>query len=338
MTSLFATMPKVELHLHLEGAIPLSAMWELVERHGGEPSVTTPEDLVDRFAYTNFAHFIETWVWKNRFLNTYEAFEYAAAAVARHLVEQNIVYAEAFFSPTDFRSFGLAPAQLALAIRRGLDQVTGTEIALIADLVRDTGSGAAARTFDQVAKVASEAGVIGIGIGGSEAEYPPELFTSVYRTAGERGYRLTAHAGEAAGAPSVWGALRSLGVERIGHGVRSVEDSALVEHLVDHQVPLEVCPTSNLRTGVVADWRAHPAQALIEAGALVTVNTDDPAMFHCSLAGEYDVLVSRFGFDLGVVRRIAANAIDASWAPETTRRRLHGAQDAWWSSAAAETR
>ena len=139
MTSLFATMPKVELHLHLEGAIPLSAMWELVERHGGEPSVTTPEDLVDRFAYTNFAHFIETWVWKNRFLNTYEAFEYAAAAVARHLVEQNIVYAEAFFSPTDFRSFGLAPAQLALAIRRGLDQVTGTEIALIADLVRDTG-------------------------------------------------------------------------------------------------------------------------------------------------------------------------------------------------------
>ena len=120
--------------------------------------------------------------------------------------------------------------------------------------------------------------------------------------------------------------------------MRSVEDSALVEHLVDHQVPLEVCPTSNLRTGVVADWRAHPAQALIEAGALVTVNTDDPAMFHCSLAGEYDVLVSRFGFDLGVVRRIAANAIDASWAPETTRRRLHDAQDAWWSSAAAETR
>ena len=336
MTSPFATMPKVELHLHLEGAIPLPAMWELVERHGGDPSVTTPDDLVDRFAYTSFAHFIDTWVWKNRFLDTYEAFEFAAAAVARHLVEQHIVYAEAFFSPTDFGNFGLAPAELALAIRRGLDQVAGTEIALVVDLVRDTGSERAARTFDQVAEVASDAGIIGVGIGGSEAEYPPELFTAVYRRAGQRGFRLTAHAGEAAGAPSVWGALRSLGVERIGHGVRSVEDSALVEHLVDKRIVLEVCPTSNLRTGVVADWEAHPARTLITAGALVTINTDDPAMFHCSLAGEYDQLVSRFGLDRNAVRRIASNAIDGSWASETTRQRLHNDQDAWWSSAASE--
>jgi adenosine deaminase len=164
------------------------------------------------------------------------------------------------------------------------------------------------------------------------------MFSAVYRTAGERGYRLTAHAGEAAGAPSVWGALRSLGAERIGHGVRSVEDPALVDYLVDHQIPLEVCPTSNLRTGVVADWATHPGRKLIESGAMVTVNTDDPAMFHCSLAGEYDVLVSRFGLDLGAVRRIAANAIEASWAPEATRQRLRRDQGTWWSSGAAEIR
>ena len=330
----FATLPKVELHLHLEGAIPLGAMWELVEQYGGDPAISTPDDLVDRFAYTDFAHFIETWVWKNRFLNTYEAFEFASSAVARRLAEQGIVYAEAFFSPTDFGSHGLSPSDLALAIRRGLDQVPETEVALIVDLVRDTGAERAARTFEQVDEVATAAGVIGIGIGGSEAEYPPELFRGVYQRAARRGYRLTAHAGEAAGAASVWGALRSLGVERIGHGVRSVEDPSLVDHLVEHQIPLEVCPTSNLRTGVVADWESHPARTLIQSGALVTINTDDPAMFHCTLADEYAQLVSRFGLDLRAVRRIAANAIDGSWATPETRNRLHGAQAAWWATTA----
>lgn len=338
MTSRFATMPKVELHLHLEGAIPLPAMWELVQRHGGHPEVASPADLVDRFAYTDFAHFIDTWVWKNQFLNTYEAFEYAAAAVAQHVADQHIIYAEAFFSPSDFRHYGLAPAELALAIRRGLDQAPGTQVALIVDLVRDTGPEAAARTFDQVAEVAAAAGVIGIGIGGSEAEYPPELFAAVYRRAGERGFRLTAHAGEAAGPDSVWGALRRLHVERIGHGVRSVEDPHLVRHLVASQVPLEVCPTSNLRTGVVNDWDTHPAGALIEAGAMVTLSSDDPAMFHCTLAGEYDAAVEHFGGDDAVIRRLAANAVDASWAEAETRRHLHARLAAWWDARSADDR
>jgi adenosine deaminase len=143
---------------------------------------------------------------------------------------------------------------------------------------------------------------------------------------------LTAHAGEAAGAPSVWGALRTLAVERIGHGVRSVEDPNLVRYLVDHQVPLEVCPTSNLRTGVVSGWEGHPARSLIEAGAMVTLSTDDPAMFHCSLAGEYEVLTDRFALDDVIVRRIAGDAIDASWAPAATRSRLRRLQDAWWEA------
>ena len=323
-------MPKVELHLHLEGAIPQPALWHLVEEHGGDPDVATPAELLDRFAYIDFAHFIDTWVWKNRFLNTYEAFEFAAAAVARHLAEQHIVYAEAFFSPSDFGQYALAPAELAMAIRRGLDQVAETEIALIVDLVRDTGPDRATRTLDQVAESAAAAGVIGVGIGGSEAEYPPQLFTTVYRRASNLGFRLTAHAGEAAGAPSVWGALRSLEVERIGHGVRSVEDPTLVRRLVDRQTPLETCPTSNLRTGVVSGWDAHPVRELIEVGAMVTVNTDDPAMFHCSLAGEYNALVEKFALGDAAVRRVAGNAIDASWASDDTRRRLHQLQDAWW--------
>ena len=326
----FATMPKTELHLHLEGAIPLSAMWTLVERHGGDPKVPDAKALTDRFAYRDFTHFIDTWIWKNRFLDTYDAFEFAAESVARSLVDQNIVYAEAFFSPSDFLRHGLGSAELALAIRRGLDRVNGIDVALIVDLVRDTGPERAARTFEEVREVVTEAGVIGIGLGGSEAEYPAELFTDVYRRAANAGFRLTAHAGEAAGPSSVRAALSALRVERIGHGVRAVEDDELLRDLTERQVPLEVCPTSNIRTGVVSSWEQHPAAILIDAGAMVTINTDDPAMFGCTLAGEYGVVADRFGFGDATIRRLAQNTIDASWADPATKQRLSRQLDDWW--------
>ncbi len=331
----FASMPKVELHLHLEGAIPLPALWELVERKGGSPGLSTPADLAQRFAYRDFAHFIETWVWKNQFLDNLPALEFAAEAVARHLADQQIVYAEAHFSPTDVGQYGLEPAGVALAIRRGLDRVEGTRVALIADLVRDTGPDRAARTLAQVAEVAVSAGIVGIGIGGSEAEYPPGPFAPVYRRGRELGFRLTAHAGEAAGPESVWGALRELDVDRVGHGVRSVEDPELVRYLVDRQVPLEVCPSSNLRTGIYAGWDQHPLPTLVAAGAMVTINTDDPAMFHTDLAGEYGHLVRDLGLAEDIVVDLAANAIDASWAGSEDKVQLHRALRRWRRSARA---
>jgi adenosine deaminase len=331
--SRFDTMPKVELHLHLEGAIPLDALWTLVEERGGDPGVPSPEALAARFAYRDFAHFIETWVWKNRYLDSYRAFEFIAEAAARDLARQHIVYAEAFFSPTDFAQHGLSPQDLATAIRRGLDRVPQIRVALIADLVRDTGPERARRTLDRVAEVATEAGVIGIGIGGSEAEFPPGPFAPVYRAAAAAGFRLTAHAGEAAGPESVWSALRDLGVERVGHGVRAVEDPALLAHLVERRIPLEVCPTSNLRTGVVAGWDGHPARALISAGALVTLNSDDPAMFGCSLAGEFDTAAHHLGCDDATLERMAHNAVAASWAPPELKRDLAADLADWWAAA-----
>ena len=323
-------MPKVELHLHLEGAIPLAAMWRLIEERGGEPGVPSPDALTERFAYRDFGHFIDTWVWKNRFLDSYEAFEFVAAAVAQDLAQQHIVYAEAFFSPSDFGGHGLTPEGLALAIRRGLDPVPGTRVALIVDVVRDTGQQRARRTLDRVAEVADEAGVIGIGLGGSEAEFPPGEFAAVYRAAAAAGLRLTAHAGEAAGPPSVWSALHDLGVERIGHGVRAVEDPALLVHLVEQQIPLEVCPTSNLRTGVVRSWEEHPARDLIAAKALVTLNSDDPAMFDCSLAGEFEAAARHLGCDDPALQRLAGNAIEASWAAPEAKAALAVDLANWW--------
>ncbi len=330
--SRFESMPKVELHLHLEGAVPRDALWEIILDHGGDPDVPDRAALERRFEFHGFRGFFEAWLWKNRFLDSYRVFERAAEAAAAELARRTIVYAEAFFSPSDFAGHGLKPQELALAIRRGLDRVPGTEVALIADLVRDTGPRRAGRTLAQIAEVARDARIIGIGIGGSEAEFPPEIFGTVFRRAAALGFRLTAHAGEAAGPASVRGALDALGVERIGHGVRSVEDRALVADLAAARVALEVCPTSNLRTAVVPSWEEHPARTLVEAGVVVTVNTDDPAIFGCTLAGEFDALASRLGFDDATLRRLAEAAVDACWAGADHKRRLRADLDAWWSA------
>lgn len=319
-------MPKVELHLHIEGAIPLGAMWELVQRHGGDVEVPTPEDLGRRFAYRDFPHFISTWEWKLQFHTTLDDYTHLSEAVAADLREQGHVYVEAFVSPIDS---GLDTVEVLTAVRQGLDRVRGIDVALVPDLVRDSGVERSMETLRSIVACADDVGAIGITIGGSEQAYPPAPFKPVYETAREAGLRLTAHAGEAAGPESVRDAIDVLGVDRIGHGVRSVEDPRLVEDLVRLAIPLEVCPTSNLRTGVVGDWDDHPALALIDAGAVVTINTDDPAMFDCTLAGEFEALAAA-GVDPATLRRLATNNIDGSWASEARKRELKGRLDEWW--------
>ena len=329
-------MPKVELHLHLEGAIPLDALWELIDRHGGDPRVRTRRDLEQWYSYRNFAHFIEIWMWMNGYLRTYDDFEFAAGAVAQDLARQNIVYAEVFFSPSDFASHGLEPQGIATAIRTGLDGVGGVDVALIVDFVRDRGPANAARVLSAMTDVAEDARVIGVGIGGFESAHPPEQFADVYRDAGEAGFKLTAHAGEGSGPESVWGAVRSLRVHRVGHGIRSIEDPALVAYLADRQIPLEVCPTSNLRTGVVENWDQHPVARLIEAGVIVTINTDDPAMFHTTLAGEFKTLADRFSFDDAAMQRLSFAAVESSWADDRTKKRLADVLSTWWTTRIGE--
>ena len=239
----FDRVPKVELHLHLEGAIPLDALWTLVQKYGGDPAVPDLAALQRRFVFRDFPHFIDTWVWKNAFLREYEDFTFIAEAVAHDLARQNIRYVEAFFSPPDFFRHGLKTQELAAAIRRGLQRAPEIEVALIPDLVRDFGPERAAITLAEVNEVRA-LGVIGIGIGGSEQAFPPEPFAGVYAQARRLGLHTTAHAGEAAGAQSVWGAIRDLHVERIGHGTRADEDERLLDYLAAERIPLEMCPLS----------------------------------------------------------------------------------------------
>ena len=309
----FDGLPKAELHLHLEGAIPLSTLWRLIDLYESGATVPDKEALVRRLRYTSFAEFIDTWWWMTGFIRRTDDFTLVAESVATALSKQNIIYAEASFSPTDFERHGMSPQEIAVAIRTGLDRVPGIQVVLNCDLVRDTGVERAHRTLAAVTEVAKEADIRGITIGGSEQRYPAEMFAGVYRRAEIAGFRLTAHAGEAAGPESVAAALDVLGVERLGHGVRLVEDQRLLERVVAEQVPLEVCPTSNLRTGVVDSWDGHPIGILLAEGANVTVSSDDPTFFHTTVADELREVDSRFGADpVELTRR----AVSASWMSE----------------------
>jgi adenosine deaminase len=324
-------LPKVEIHLHIEGAIPIPALWELVSKYG-KNGVKSIQDLEERFRYRDFPHFLSTWMWKNGFLREYEDFTFIAAAVARDLAEQNVRYVEAFHSPGDFAILhGLEVARVTEAVRRGLDREKDRiEIRLIADLTRDFGPERGRAWLAEIAG-ASEMRIVGIGIGGSEHDFPPEPYRDVYREARRLGLRTTAHAGEAAGPPSIWGALRALEVDRIGHGTRAIEDRALVDHLREKRIPIEMCPISNLRTGVVTDISKHPLRAFFDQGLLVSVNTDDPRMFGTSLEAEYLALAEHQGFRLQEIRALVENAIDSTWAEEGTRARLRQELSDWAS-------
>ncbi|MBN2084938.1 MAG: adenosine deaminase [Anaerolineales bacterium] len=313
--------PLSELHLHLEGAIPLPALWELICKYGGDPTVPDLDALQRRFTYKDFPHFIQTWIWKNGFLREYEDFAFIAERVARDLQNQNILNAEAHYSPSGFVEQGLDIREITRAIRSGLDRVKGIEVALIADLIRDLGPESAARTLKEVSEVRGY-GVVGIGLGGSEQSFPPELFTSAYADARRSGFHTTAHAGEAAGAASIWGALRRLGVERIGHGTRAEEDPELMDYLAEKQVPVEMCPLSNIRTGVVGRIEDHPFRRYFDRGLMVTVSTDDPKMFGNSLAEEYRILETVFQFTQAELRQVRINSIKASWMDAEKKQRL----------------
>ncbi len=311
-------VPKVELHLHLEGAIPHDAFWQLLCKYGGDPSVQGPDDLPRKFRFTNFGHFIQNWNWKNGFLREYEDFSFLAEAIAASLAAQHVVYAEVFFSPGDFAVHGLQTQMLAEAVRAGLARVDAVEVNLVADLVRDYGPDRAMRTLHEIEEV-KQLGIAGIGIGGTEHDFPPELFEPVFAQARRFGFRTSAHAGETAGPASIWNAVRRLRVDRIGHATRAIEDDSLLDYLVEHKLPVEACPVSNVRTGVIRSIADHPIRAYIQRGVVVTVNTDDPAMFGNSLAGELDLLAATFDFSMTDLRNLTLNAAQAAWIPEETK-------------------
>jgi len=316
-------LPKTELHLHLEGAIPKEVFLSLIHKYGDANQVPDLAALNARLQYRDFTHFLASWIWMTGYLREAQDFTRIAGAVASVLATQGVRYAEVFYSPSLFLRHGLTVQDITTAVRAGFDGAEGApHIRLILDLSRNEGPELGLRLVEEAAEVAAEAGIVALGLGGPELEFPPEPYADVYRRAAELGLHRVCHAGEAAGPESVWGALRALGSERIGHGVRSIEDPELVAHLSERGIPLEVCPTSNLRTGVVSSIERHPIRQLVEAGVPITLSSDDPTFFGADILDEYHLLREVLGFSDSELVQIARTGFESAFVSEDERARL----------------
>ena len=324
LEELIRAAPKTELHLHLEGAIPLETLYRLIRRQGGDPSISTIKDLERKFTYTDFAHFIELWIWKNTFITEEQDFEQIAYQVLRNLSEQNVKYIEAFYSPGDHTHKGLTVQGITEYLIKGKERARrdfGIRCELIVDIVRGDGVDVGMQRLDETEPYLGK-GLIGIGLGGSEQKFPADPYEPVYKEAKRRGFRLTAHAGEAVGPPSIWAAISKLGSERIGHGVRTYEDPRLVAYLKEHQIPLELCVVSNVKTKVCESVESHPIRQYYDEGLLVTVNSDDPVMFNTTLNQEYTVLAQHLLFTIDELKQLTLNGVEASFLPEIEKEAL----------------
>lgn len=306
-----------------------------VQRRAGGPA--TVAELEGRLGFRTFDDFIERWVWKCGFLDRYADFESLAESVLEDLAARGVVHVEPSFSPGDYERNGLEVPGLVEAVLRGAERAaraTGIGWVLVVDLIRDHGPARAARRLDAITPYRGQ-GVVAVGLGGSEAAYPPGLFVDVFAEARRRGFHRTVHAGEAAGPASVRDALDLLGAERIGHGVRAIEDAELLARLAREATPLEVCPTSNVRTGVVASYADHPLPRLVAAGARVTVNSDDPTFFGATLVDEYVRCLHTFGLSMATVARLAVNAAEGAFLSPPARAALVQRVRAAWAAVLA---
>ncbi|MGZ6390492.1 MAG: adenosine deaminase [Ktedonobacterales bacterium] len=330
--SYLKALPKVELHVHLEGSIQPGTLLTLARRNGVTIPASTLDELRDWFAFRNFEHFMEIYLAITQCLRTAEDYELIAYEFGAEMARQNVRYAEVTFSPSTHHFLGVSHDTYFGGLTRGRERARrelGVEITWIFDIVRDIADSArrvaAADYTTGVAIEGKNDGVVALGLGGAEQASPPEPFAPWFQRARDAGLHSAPHAGETEGPESVWGAIRALGAERIGHGVRSIEDAALVAYLAEHRIPLEVNPTSNLRLGVYRSLEEHPLRRLYDAGVFVTVNSDDPPVFNTTLNDEVQLLHSHMHFALPQIDAILLNAIRASFLPEERKRELETA-------------
>ncbi|MEZ5796934.1 MAG: adenosine deaminase [Paracoccaceae bacterium] len=316
-------LPKVELHLHLEGAAPPRFIAGLArEKHVDIGGIF---DEAGNYRFRDFRDFLKVYEAATSVLQGPEDYRRLVHAVLEESAASGVVYCETFVSP-DFcggRDLG-AWREYLLAMREAAEaggRQTGVTLRGIVTCIRHFGPEKARETAVCAAETAGD-WIVGFGIAGDEAIGRPKDFAWSFDCAREAGLRLTAHAGEWGGPDSVRAALRDLGVERIGHGVRAIEDLALVDELAERGTVLEVCPGSNVALGIYPDFRAHPIAELDRRGVRVTVSTDDPPFFHTTMAREYEALHRAFDWDEGQFARIARASLDAAFCDADTKARI----------------
>jgi aminodeoxyfutalosine deaminase len=319
--------PKIELHVHLEGTVRPATLLEIGRRNDYALPAETEEGLAELYDFRDFAHFIEVWILTTNALRTEEDFRQVVVDYAAEAASHGAVYVEAIFSPGERVKRGIGWDAIFSGYCDGAQEARelhGVEVRLTPDVVR----GFPLEDAEQVVRYSAayrDRGIVGVGLGGLEADYPPEPYEPAFTLARELGLASVPHAGEVAGPPSVRGALEQLGADRVRHGIRAAEDPGLVNELAGRGTVLDICPISNVRTRAVASLETHPLPRLVEAGVRCSISTDDPAMFGTDLTTDYDAAAR-----LGLSPRAAYEAgLAGALCDAQTRARLRAIGDAY---------
>ncbi len=321
LRSLLLEIPKTEIHLHLEALASVDTIWTLMSKHDiSYDDVSTKEDLQKKFQIKSLNEFIDLFI--NVIQNCFRSesdFDLLIDDAASYLKRNNIVYSEIFFAPSKFIKNGLDFKTIVKKLEKGYQRLWETEqveVRFIIDVSRSYGTENAEQNLSLTLDNRSES-IIGIGLGGAEESGPAADFEKVFGRAAKAGLNIVAHAGEDVGPESIWDAINYLHVQRIGHGISAMHDEKLIEYLAETQIPLEICPTSNLFTQkFVKRIEEHPIRTFYDRGLNVTVNTDDPTLFGIDLVDEYMRLSNRGFFEAEELLAIAKNNVYATFLPK----------------------
>jgi aminodeoxyfutalosine deaminase len=319
-----AALPKVELHVHLVGSASVDTVLGLAARHPDRGVPTDAGALAEFYEFTDFAHFIDVYVKVNNLVTSGADVTDLVLGLAADLARNNVRYAEVTVTPKGHLIAGIEPDELAEALEAGRARALaahGVELAWVFDIPGGFERPDSLETITWALRH-RPAGTVGFGLGGPEIGIPRAGFRESFDRARDAGLRLVPHAGETTGPETIWSALRDLHAERIGHGTSAVADPALLAHLAEHRVAVEICPTSNLRTRAVATLDEHPLPAMLAAGVPVTLATDDPGMFHTDLNREYLLCHEHFAMGRAELADLARAGVHASFAPAELRARL----------------
>ncbi|MFJ8958647.1 adenosine deaminase [Lentzea sp. NPDC102401] len=316
MRSFVHALPKVELHVHLVGSAGVDTVLELARRHP-EAGVPTERAELERFyTFRDFDHFLKVYWAVQSMLKGRADIHTLVVGLARELARQNVRYAEVTVTPYNHITDGMAGDELLAGLESGRAEAAalGVDLAWCFDIPGEKGLVAGRETLAFALSERPD-GLVSFGLGGPEAGVGRAQFAPFFDAARDAGLHSVPHAGETTGPETIWSAVRDLRAERIGHGTSCVEDPALVDHLVLKGIPLEVCPTSNVRTQQVASIEAHPVRQMLDAGVVVTLNTDDPPFFGATLEGEYLAVATALDLTPAQVATLAENAVLASFLP-----------------------
>jgi adenosine deaminase len=315
-------MPKVELHVHLEGSVRPETLLKLAKRHHVALPADDVEGLRRWYTFRDFNHFLEIYMTISSCLRTAEDIELIAREFLIGQAGQNIRYSEVTFTPfNQFENNQLGFHEQIDAVNRArawAEKKLGVRMGIIMDIPRLTDPNSGLMIADWMIERYGD-GLIALGLGGPEVDHPPEKFQAAFDHVRAAGIPCILHAGETVGPSSIWSAIRVADTKRIGHGVRAIEDPKLVGYLRDKQLPLEVCPTSNICLKVYPSMEEHSLPNLLEAGLYITINSDDPPMFNTTLSNEFLVGHRTFGWDVPKVQELMLNAVKVTLLPEQER-------------------